>query len=282
MLEKISYWKRLLPIVFFLAYLNFTVFLFAYGPWDWPVQNGGKLYVFLSLAHLFLFLGYLSAAFNQPRAYYGKWSIGRLMKFTLILNLLLLLPTSLSRSGSLIPNIGEGLNNLGAAYMYSNAMRLSTGGNIAEYTRIIFSPILALLIPLTFYYWNLFNTKIKLFSLASMVGFIAIYIAIGTNKALADFVLIVPWLFVARYCTNPKRYNWKYVISLSVTAALGIGLFFTFFSASIVSRMENDENAITFPIVNINADRNNFLVKHLPTELQVGFISLASYLTQGY
>ena len=35
--RPISVWVRMVPIVAFLVYLNFTVLLFAFGPVEWPV-----------------------------------------------------------------------------------------------------------------------------------------------------------------------------------------------------------------------------------------------------
>ena len=144
-----KYWVRLLPIIFFITYLNFTVFLFAFGPWDWPVTDGTKLYIFLAFAHLSLLLGYLSAAFKKPKGYYGKFSVERLVLISLFLNILLLVPTSVFRSGSVIPDIAAGLSDPGSVYKSTNEMR-SQGGGAVEYIRIIVSPALSLLLPLTF------------------------------------------------------------------------------------------------------------------------------------
>ncbi len=104
-LKKNNLWVRLLPIIFFIVYLNSSVFLFAFGPWDWPVKDGTKLYVFLTFAHAALFLGYLSAVFSKPGKYYGRFKIQHIVLISLVLNLLLLLPTSAFRSGSVIPNM---------------------------------------------------------------------------------------------------------------------------------------------------------------------------------
>ena len=102
---------RIFPIVFFLIYLNLTVFLFAFGPWPYPVRNGHKLYLFLILAHLALLLGYLSATFREPRGYSGKWTTRRLMQISIFLSLVVLLPTSKFRTGQVIPDVLGGLTD---------------------------------------------------------------------------------------------------------------------------------------------------------------------------
>src|SRR5258708_38058009 len=154
--HPISLGIRLLPILFFFVYLNFTVFLFAFGPWPWPVKDGLKLYVFLAFAHFALLGGFLSAAFGQPGKYYGKWKIESLVKASLVVTLLLLIPTSLARTGKLLPDIVFGLTNPGAAYSSSILWRSHwTVFTSVEYIRILIGPLLFLLFPLTLYYWQM-------------------------------------------------------------------------------------------------------------------------------
>lgn len=280
--KGISYWMRLFPIIFFITYLNITVFLFAYGPWSWPVEDGLKLYIFLTLAHLALLSGYLTAAFGKSRKYHGTISIDQLLYLSLFINLFLLLPTSLSRSGSLIPNISSAVNDLGAAYMDSNEMRMEVGGGIAEYIRIVLSPIIFLLTPLTFFYWERYGVTTKLFAFISIFGFLAIYISIGTNKALADFVLLIPSVIIARYFAGKGNFRWKRIVLFLLLVVLVFSLFFQFFSSAVASRTGSDENALTFAEVKMQADSDNYLIKFLPQEVKVGAIVLISYVTQGY
>jgi hypothetical protein len=280
-LKKISLWVRLLPVIFFIGYLNLTVFLFAFGPWDWPVKDGTKLYVFLAFAHAALFLGYLSAAFSKPGEYYGRFKVQHIVIVSLVVNLLLLLPTSAFRTGSAIPNIVAGLANPGEVYRTTNEIR-GQGGGIAEYVRIVLSPIIALLIPLTFYYWGNLKPFVRYLSVFSMLFFLAIYVAIGTNKAIADFVLIVPCLVLARHLSGRLKLGRRRIIIASVLAMFAFGLFFSFFSAGQISRAGSTEGAASLPILDIKANLDNFIVRPLPDELKVPAVALISYLTQGY
>jgi hypothetical protein len=280
-LKKINLWVRFLPIIFFICYLNFSVFLFAFGPWDWPVKDGTKLYVFLIFAHAALFLGYISAAFSKPGKYYGRFKVQHIVLVSLLLNLLLLLPTSAFRSGSVIPNIEAGLANPGEMYRISNEIR-GQGGGAIEYVRIILSPILSLLMPLTFFYWGKLKPIVRYLSVFSMLFFLAIYVAIGTNKAIADFVLLFPCIILARYFSGRLKLSRRRLIIIAVLAAFAFGAFFSFFSATMVSRMGTVENVATFPVLNLNADLENFTLKPLPDELKIPAVALIVYLTQGY
>ena len=110
-----SSWIRLLPITFFMSYLTFTVFLFAFGPWPWPVMNGTKLYIFLAFANLALLLGYLRGIASTPRDYRGTWSISSILRISLVVSLLLLGPTAMARTGSSIPDIFGGSHRSGCS-----------------------------------------------------------------------------------------------------------------------------------------------------------------------
>jgi hypothetical protein len=276
-----KYWIRLLPIIFFISYLNLTVFLFAFGPWDWPVKDGTKLYVFLVFAHLALLLGYLSAAFGKPKGYYGRFNVERLVLISMCLNLALMIPTSVFRTGSGIPDVVAGLSDLGSVYKSTNEMR-SQGGAMVEYIRIIVSPALSLLLPLTFFYWGRIKPIVKFFSVFTLLGFLAIYVATGTNKAIADLVLLVPCIVLARYLAGQAKVKWPRIILLVVICGFMFGLFFSFFAATMTSRLGSKEAVASFSTLNINADLDNFIIRPLPEELKIPAVALINYLTQGY
>jgi hypothetical protein len=276
-----KYWVRLLPIIFFITYLNFTVFLFAFGPWDWPVTDGTKLYIFLAFAHLSLLLGYLSTAFKKPKGYYGKLSVERLVLISLFLNILLVVPTSAFRTGSGIPNIAAGLSDPGSVYKSTNEMR-SQGGGTVEYIRIIVSPVLSLLLPLTFFYWGRLKPIVKFFSVFSMLAYLAIYFATGTNKGIADFVILVPCIVLARYLGGQTKVKWPRIILSVVICGFMFGLFLAYFAATMNSRLGSKESVAFFPILNINADPDNFIIRPLPAELKVPAVALINYSTHGY
>src|SRR6516164_4864321 len=59
---------RFFPIVFFEIFLLFTIFVFIFGPWQWPVTNPVSLYAFLLINQLALFWGYVRAVRKQDPA----------------------------------------------------------------------------------------------------------------------------------------------------------------------------------------------------------------------
>lgn len=279
--EKFSLWVRLLPILFFISYLNFTVFLFAYGPWPWPVSDGAQLYTFLLFAHLALFIGYVSTAFGKPRDYYAKWKIERIILVSLIANILLIIPTSVFRTGRAIPDFLGGLADLGSVYFESN-LRRAEGGGLAEYIRIIIGPLLFLLFPLVVYYWRMLKWPVRGLSALSILGFLGIYVALGTNKMLADYVILPPFLLLARYFSHKAKPSWRRITIGVICGVLFFLVFLSFFTAGNISRSRTGKGINYFPITDTFADPDNFMVRYLPEDAKIGVIALTSYLSQGY
>jgi hypothetical protein len=283
-IQTFSAHRRRLPILFFFLYLNFTFLFFIIGPWPFPVSNFLSLFSFLACAHLALLLGYLSVAFRQPRTYSGQWKIEHIIFISLAVNLVLMFPTAQLRTGSMLPNAVYGIINPGDAYItlgfYQQQFR--QGFPLIEYIRILFGPLLVLLLPLVIFYWKRLSLIVRVLSLFSNFYMIAIFIAMGTNKLIMDFIFQVPWLLLASHFSSalPIRLNRKILYSLG-TSVLFI-LAFTYFFATMNSRISSSASSGYLNTISIYVDYENFLIRDLPPTLQVGIIGFHSYLTQGY
>ncbi|MBN1876301.1 MAG: hypothetical protein JXA33_18900 [Anaerolineae bacterium] len=279
--KRIPITVRLLPIVFFFSYLNFTVFLFAYGPWPYPVVDGEALYIFLALAHLALLTGYLSAAFGKPRSYFGRWQVKSVLLFSLLANLILLWPTIAFRTGSWLLDLHTAISNPGIAYSHSLAQRLQTTP-IIEYIRILLGPLLFMVLPLAVFY----RCRLKLWVLGLgvfvILGTVAMFVAMGTNKGIADTIFLTLWLLLAGHLSGVSRLRWRSKVVLLAGGLLAVGLFLAFFSAGMMTRSGSGALTGYFTAARIYADSDNFLVQYLPADLRVGVYGLTSYLTQGY
>jgi hypothetical protein len=274
-------WVRLFPIVFFFCYLNLTVILFMVGPWDFPTESTFKLYMFLALAHLALLFGYLSAAFKEPTAYCGKWSLSRLIVISIVVNIALLMPTSRFRTGSYIPNVVVGLTDPGGAYAQSLALR-EDGLPLVEYVRIVFGPFLFMALPLTVFYWNKLSVWMRIGGVFSMLGTVALFIAMGTNKAIADTVLLVPCLLFAAYCAGRIQIRGKRLIAVMAASILALVLFLGYFGFAVSSRDGSMVSAGYFAATHTQVDQDNFLLRHLSPVTANILIGLDLYLTHGY
>jgi hypothetical protein len=272
-----------LPAVFFVSYLTGTVLLFAYGPWPWPVRDGTTLYGFLAAAHVALLIGYLSAAFNPPRTY--GWSVRprRLLVLSLATNLVLLLPTVAARTGSFVPQVTAGLANPGAAYNASLDIR-GAGSPllIVEYIRILLAPLIALAVPLTFYYWRALRPWTRGLGATIVAGIVATFVAMGTNKAIADLILIAPWLLVASHVAGFRRLRLRHLAMAVGTLTVASVLFFWFFTAGQLTRRGSGAPIAYLAVTNMFADPGHPLVRWMPPEPQAGALALILYVSHGY
>ncbi len=280
-IKKWSKGVRLLPIGFFFVYLNFTVLLFAFGPWPYPVRDGTKLYFFLTCAHLALVAGYVSAANSKPSGYFGRCSVDRLVLMGIVVNLLVFFPTSFFMTGDIIPDVRSAFQDLGTAYAESHNLR-QENSPIIMYLRMFVSPLTVLLLPLTIYYWKKLKPFLRYLATVTILGDIALYIAIGTNAGIARFFLVSSWLFLASYLSAKRKLKWTRgglrILVLGVVALLVVFLFFTL---TMLGR-SGVLRTYYFTPIGIYADTDHFMVRNLPTEIQTGIIRLSSYVTQGY
>jgi hypothetical protein len=272
---------RLLPILFFTTYLTLTVALFAFGPWPWPVEDGTRLYFFVAAAHISLFVGYLSAAYTRPKGYHGRWGASSLLTLSLVVTLLLILPTSYQRTGRFIPEVLHGIRDPGAAYASSQAWR-SGASTIVEYLRIVAGPLLALLLPLTVFYWGKLSKAKKLASLVAIGMNLAIFVAMGTNKLLADYLVLTPWLIAAGVFSRGVSVSPKRKVIYGLAAALAIALFLAFFTKGQMERPGSGALSGYFPITNSQVNESNLLIRWLSLGPRVAATSLSCYVTHGY
>lgn len=282
---KVSTLKCLLPMVFFMAYLNLTVLLFVFGPWAWPVMNGTKLYGFLALAHIALLVGYLHGIRKEtPAGYFVGPKPERLVWISIVVTLALAIPTTLFRTGNSVPDIASSLTDPGSAYAMTKDIRETSDAAsiIVEYVRILFGPLFALLLPLTIFYWRRLSHLARIAAVLGITINLLIYVAMGTNKGIADFILLTPWLFIAAHFSGALRTRYRSRLFFIISGVLFVAFFGVFFAAGQITRPGTTRDAAYFSPLDMTADLRNPFVRHLPPTAQSGATALASYLTQGY
>ena len=274
---------RFVPLIFFQLYLNLSVLTFAYGPWPWPIDNPVELYSYLIAAHVALAAGYFLAASKSWTLARPQWgSISTLFIVAVAFSLALALPTSFARTGSFIPDLGGGLEDPGDAYGRA-VFRGQSGGEhvIFEYFRIGFAPLLALTLPLLVVYWSELSAWKRVLGSIASLWIVGLYLATGTNKGVADFVLILPWLFILRQFAsgNFRLPIWRFTIAVLVSVMVML----TFFAYGQLTREGGAAIASAFgPPLFLNADADHWFTSHLPDEVRIAVESLLRYLNAGY
>lgn len=279
--------KWLFPIIAFEGYLTFSQLLFFWGPWDWEVSDPVRLAIYLSAAQLIILLGYLLGwrrvdlcefySFDQKEdTHYFNWC--------LLIAFLLIIPTSLSRTGDILPDVAAGLANTGLAYN-ENFARLELGNPFVfvEYFRIIFSVYLVSVYPMMIVYWGRLNSWQRLLSVCVVVAMISTYIATGTNKGVADFVITVPLLIILAVWSGNLKLNVGKLPLGIIFVSLFLA-FLLFFGAGQKQREGGvgERGVFNTGAILLEADRSNNLSKMLGPDYVVIYESLARYMGQGY
>ena len=285
--------KWLVPLIFFELYLAVTILLFFFGPWNWEVPEPVRLASYLVAAQVFIGSGYL-LAWHSVRREHGTVARGMqsqqvgagivYLKRALIVTFVLLIPTSFSRTGGVLPNIIAGIGDPGAVYN-QNFERLE-GGNafvIVEYLRMLLSPLLVGVYPLAIVYWSRLSGKVRVICLAAIMFNLSLYLATGTNKGLADFVITLPWLMFLGISAG--------VFKLRIhRAVLAIGfavLFIAFLQFFGMGQIQREGGVGELGVFNtgfdlLQADTSNVISQLLSRDLQIIFESLTRYIGQGY
>lgn len=277
------------PMIVLQMYLAATIFVYVVGPWPWPTKQPTLLYSFLIIVHTALLIGYRIGLNVAPHAYDGPWRVETLIKISLFASLIWILPNFVSRSGdssvtwaSLIDNIAKGLIDPGQSYRD----RIEAAANLQEtsalgYLTQILSPLLWLMTPLCVYFWSSIPRTIKILFVIAVSTDLLTWIAVGTNKGVFDFVLMLPSLILAARPHLIARINGATLIKGVLAAAFFGGLLFAQFSTSLKARGGGEVASFDYS-AGIALDFDNWLIAPLPRSSQGSAGALMSYMSQGY
>lgn len=281
--NSIKYSYRLAPIVIIMLFYLLTLVFFEFGPIDWPITNKWLLYIYLFLAYIFMFIGYLTGIRNKKIV--AKSDNIKIFYLFLFIYIIMLPLTSYGRTGNFIPNIfNQGLD-FGALYYSSAEYRIAW----PEYIRFIFAPALFAVFPLGIFLWRKLGKKIKSIYVLSILYYVFIDISRGTNKSIADHVVLLIMVGLLVLIINQKKKlrirdkfkkikSYQKVLLISISIILLI-TFINIFTLFISSRTLSTYNQYAGTYI----DLNNSLLSFSDDETQkYGLAMFMYYLSQGY
>jgi len=299
----------LAPILAFQIYLNATLIVFVSGFWPWPLQNWMPVVSYLIAAHMCLLGGFVFAAGIAPGQPTGDLVTNRVLWAVIVVNLFLLVPTTVSRTGELVPDLVRAWRDYGEVYVASLALRASRT-HVVEYVRILIGYLIIPLVPLVVFYWHDMSRPMRALGAFTVVWTVALGFAMGINKPIAELAGMVLVFGVARRLSTlsprPARGRINYMlIAAAVTAAFGLS-----FYRSQTERLGETKGRTAYTIGSpvpdkyvrpkntadpsapegrartrsqvIQARRDFPLVESLPLPVVVFLERGALYLTQGY
>ncbi len=264
-------------------YLWITVALFAWGPWLWQVDNPLLFYGYLTIAHLSLGLGYITGIQSPGRPVYSGPHFSVLLNIGIVITLIIFLPSLKFRTGTWLPNFNVALSAPGEAYLSSAAARYTSGVTpFIEYVRFFLGPILALPIPIGVYYFSTISAKQRIGLIASVISIVIMFIAMGTNKAIADTLAMIVMVLVAGWASKRIKINIRIISTSLITVGFCAIIFFNFFASGMLSRGGGAVPTGNIPAIEAKADFDSPLIRNLDPVDQVGVLGLSLYLSGGY
>lgn len=278
------------PIVFFQIYLTASVLTFAFGPWAWPVSNPWQLYTFVFMAQAALLAGYLSALKKRPRPGSLNLPVRSAVAVSVVLNWLWLGQVYKYRTGATdlngaVASLVAGFTNPGQQYgdrMNNYAMGAQAPAGIMNYITLLMFPILWIALPLGVVFWNQLSRWVRIALVGSIILNLLTWVAAGTNKGIADFVLLLPCLLIARSPTMLLNIKVRKLALVGLVAILGSALLFTFFSMGMLGRVGGRMAMSYDSSSGAVANSDNVLLRFVIPELQGPIAAFATYFSQGY
>ncbi|MBN3518825.1 hypothetical protein JYB62_02320 [Algoriphagus lutimaris] len=275
-----------------LSYLVLTIFMFIVSPWEWEVQSVIVFYFYNILYLISFFLGYKYGVskykiFDVNKIFYLK----KVISISLIVSIFFIYPKFLfnlkvsnASIGEIFDSILLGIFSPSIAYAakhqseYEGFLTLSNPLVLFYFVTL---PLQYIVIPLAIYHWKALKLWQKISYLVIAVTNVLSFIAIGTNKGVFDYVILLP---VMALILDPRLISFKYFllkrIKLLFVLSLVLSLGIFYFSVGNQGRKKNDFG-YDYSVGKI-VNRDATIMVFIPEIFENTYIALDSYLTQGY
>ncbi|MCQ4290626.1 hypothetical protein NAT69_05265 [Pseudomonas stutzeri] len=191
-MQKLSVSLRFLPLQLGVAYLLFTIVLFFFGPFEWPIRNDVLVLFFLFVTLVALCLGYMLGSYAQsPSGSLAGWR--RFFRLGVLLSIFLLAPSTYAYTGKWPWEVVNTLGDQGLAYREMlNALEQNESG-IRSYValgRAMAAPFVYCVIPFAILNWR----SLSFFDVLLLLGHIAAILIFslmrGTDRETGDLLVI--------------------------------------------------------------------------------------------
>jgi hypothetical protein len=273
---------RLAPILLFLGYLNVSVLVFLFGPWHWPLIHPTKFYLFIVAAHAALGAGYLSGAFGAPRSYSNRFSPEKIAWYSVIVTLLLYVPTMIWLTDGDVDL--QSVLEPGFAYnRYQERFSFERPTHPVSYIRTILGPLLAMAVPIVFFYWERMSRSMRLLGVLAAVANLSVFVFTGKNRGMADVVIFTSIIAGLRIGAGKLKISpWRALQSLVVIAVL-LTAFNAFYTRNVLGRTGGRDTSSYVDILGgMYADEDNVLLSGIPEPDRLPIRSLSFNYTHGY
>lgn len=291
---------KIFPIIICGGIFLLSIFLFAFGPYDWNLSNPVKTYTFLILCAIFLFVGYFLGIRKNIKEKKFSIDLNKLVYISFVASIIVYFTTVWVTTGNLFPNVITGIVDSGNAYNNSHVVNV----NLLQYVTyfsIIMSPITCFITPITLLYFKNLNKISKTMGITIIILNLLLGISQGVVNSVFMFIfqiaLILIIILVSKWETISKKQKW----GIFITLILGIIVFVLYYSIVMSNRLEYDITGSNPEYENgsgaeINIDgsfeasgqfvagtlKDQYFLSFLPDSIESKVNHLISYVTHGY
>ncbi len=277
-----------MPLWIGMGYLLFTYLLFYIGPYRWPVENGAMLAFVVLSSFALIGVGYSlglrtrphTVSFSHPHAIFVIGAVAAVA---------LLTPSCLIYTGHWPWELGDALADQSKTYsdMQQQLADMTGRRGLISFARAVAAPFVFAVLPLGIMHWRQLPWHYRLMVLAAVACSAIFSILRGTNRELADLIIVglsAALVTLARHC---RRTNLDLGRMMARAAAFGLvlmlalTLLFAVFSSRIEGRLGKTED-ICLGESQVCADLYSGVYSHLPQGVTLGAAALTGYLSQGY
>ena len=297
---------RFAPLFVVGGFFVVTILLFTFGPLDWNVSNPLKLYGFLAACVLALVGGYVLAVYKTKMPTKTvRIDIEKLLLIGVAVYLIMYIPTVYITTGKFYPDIYTGITNTGLAYR-TNKMMNETASPLILYVRMLVSPLMIFVTPITIYFISKLSLKGKILGISVIVLTTFLGIAQGINKNVADITAqLVLALMIVFFAGNgeTRKKIWAHRMKILAIILVVCLLFVFYYANSMTNRVSadladdpsfgDDSDATDKDKINdamstvaqfsFGVPKEGYFLNKILPEGAVSIVSfLASYLSHGY
>ncbi|MFK3818834.1 hypothetical protein ACI2KG_19865 [Pseudomonas sp. NPDC089407] len=278
---------RYLPLQLGMLYLGITLMLFFFGPFGWPVSNGGVLLGFLLVTLFALGLGYTMGGYTQaPGRPLLNWR--RYYRIGALASIALSIPSTYAYTGKWPWDVLGVLGDQGAAYQEMlKALETNESGiriHVAL-ARGLLAPFVCCVIPFAILNWR----SLRWVDILLLVGHISAILIFslmrGTDRETGDLLVFLGGSFmilVGQACIRHRRFPFSAAKMFGAALLLLILLLATF--ALFLERKEarmggNSDFCVAGGVVCTQRSPSD---DPLSSKMNFAFEMLTGYMAQGY
>ena len=141
-----------------------------------------------------------------------------------------------------------------------------------NYVRLLIAPLLAVALPLALYYWRDLRVPTRVLFAASILGTLALFIAMGANAGAGHWLGLFPWFVLAAHFSGRLTMN-RALIAAGIVLGMSAILLAVLFTGTMLHRRGSYANAGHLPGINAH-------IGTIPTQRRTPFPDNSRVRTQ--